>query len=187
MRKSISLVAVPLVSASLLLSGCGGSTKTTTTAAASSTVSSTASSTAAATADCPTDNTQAFPKARFVTNLALGSGAFYQWIFKPYQAGKFAQGADGRTMALIKAGLAGAFAAKQLKDATNNVKSDPTLCKVFIGPLTALQNQVDGLGDKIKSGDLAAVTGAATGIDDLLKTAKNNGIDVTPDENVKLG
>lgn len=184
------MLAVPVLSVSLLLAGCGGSTKTATssnTVAAGSTASAPAGgSDQDLTSQCPTDNTQAFPKARFVTNLALGSGAFYQWLYKPYKAGKFEKGASGRTLTIVKGVAAGAFAAKQLKDATNNVKADPTLCKVFINPLTKLSNTLDGLKGKITSGDLGSIAGAGTAMDELLSTAKNKGMNITPQENVKL-
>ncbi len=186
MRKTTTVLAVPVLSVSLLLAGCGGSTKTATssnTVAAGSTASASGQD---LTSQCPTDNTQAFPKARFVTNLALGSGAFYQWLYKPYKAGKFEKGANGRTFTIVKGVAAGAFAAKQLKDATNNVKSDPTLCKVFINPLTKLSNTLEGMKGKITSGDLGSIAGAGTAMDELLSTAKSKGIDVTPQENVKL-
>ncbi|MBK7721372.1 MAG: hypothetical protein IPI32_03845 [Austwickia sp.] len=188
MRKTTTVLAVPVLSVSLLLAGCGGSSKT---ATSTNTVAAGSTATAAAdpqdlTSQCPADNTQAFPKARFVTNLALGSGAFYQWLYKPYKAGKFEKGASGRTMTMIKAGLAGAFAAKQLKDATNNVKADPTLCKAFITPLTKLSNTLEGLKGNITSGDFGAIAGAGTAMDQLLSTAKSKGIEVTPQENVKL-
>jgi hypothetical protein len=180
MRKTTSLLAASTLSASLLLTGCGTSGTTATPAS-----SNTASASAAGASSCPTDNTQAFAKTRFVTNVGLASGAFYQWIFKPYQAGTFQKGADGRTFALVKAGLAGAFAAKQVKDATDNVKADPTLCKVFITPMTKLQEQLNSLGDKVRSGDLAAVTGVATQVEQLKSLAGQEGMKVI-DQEVKL-
>ncbi len=181
MRKSTSLIAVPVLSASLLLTGCG-SGKTTTTSGGAAASSSVAGSTATTASQCPTDNTQSFAKTRFVTNVGLASGVFYQWIYKPYQAGKFTKGADGRTFALVKAGLAGAFAAKQLKDATNNVKSDPTLCKVFITPMTKIGDQLSSLTDKIKGGDTAAITGLAGSMTELEGLAKKNGMDIVRQE-----
>lgn len=188
MRKTTSLIAVPVLSASLLLTGCGGSTKTASTVAASvpsAAASSTptpsavasASSTGAA-SSCPTDNTQTFAKTRFVTNVGLAAGTFYQWIYKPYQDGKFAQGASGRTVTLIKAGLAGAFAAKQVKDATENVKADPTLCKIFIVPMTALGDQLSVLKDKVSSGDLTGITDIAGQVGSITDLAKANGLSI---------
>lgn len=58
---------------------------------------------------------QKLAKTRFVANAGLAAGATYQWIVKPYRNGKFKKGADGRTFALVKAGLAGAFAYNRLK------------------------------------------------------------------------
>ncbi|MGC5409957.1 hypothetical protein ACPXCX_40380, partial [Streptomyces sp. DT225] len=42
---------------------------------------------------------QKWAKTRFVANAGLAAGATYQWIVKPYRAGKFKKGADGRTFA----------------------------------------------------------------------------------------
>ncbi len=72
---------------------------------------------------------QKFAKTRFVANAGLAAGATYQWIVKPYREGKFKKGAKGRTFALIKAGLAGAFAYNRLKAAAENAKGDPLLSK----------------------------------------------------------
>lgn len=189
MRKTTSLIAVPVISASLLLTGCGGTTKTASTVAASvpsgassatasATASAATSAASSAASACPTDNTQAFAKTRFVTNVGLAAGTFYQWIYKPYQAGKFAQGASGRTVTLIKAGLAGAFAAKQVKDATENVKADPTLCKIFVVPMTKLGDQLTVLKDKVTSGDLTAITDVAGQVGAITDLAQSNGLSI---------
>lgn len=182
MRTPMKLVAVPLVSASLLLSSCGGASTTTTTSGGAASTAVAGSTATDAAASCPTENTQAFAKTRFVTNLGLATGAFYQWIYKPYQKGTFQKGASGRTFALVKAGAAGLFAGKQLKDATNNVKADPTLCKVFITPMTQIQEQLGGLADKLRSGDTAAVTGLAGSMTELTDLAKTKGIEIVPKE-----
>lgn len=179
MRKTTSLIAVPLVSASLVLTGCGGGSNTNTTTRPAATASQSVADADPA-ASCPTDNTQSFAKTRFVANVALAAGASYQWLVKPYQAGKFQKGADGRTLALVKAGLAGAFAAKQIKDATNNVKADPTLCKVFITPMTKLSQQLDGIGDKIRGGDLAAVGALGGSLTQIQDLAKSKGMEINP-------
>ena len=63
---------------------------------------------------------QKFAKTRFVANAGLAAGATYQWIVKPWRAGKFKSGADGRRVALVKAGLAGTFAYNRLKAASRN-------------------------------------------------------------------
>lgn len=95
---------------------------------------------------------QKFAKTRFVANAGLAAGATYQWIVKPYQAGKFKKGAKGRTFALIKAGLAGAFAYNRLKAAADNAKGDPLLSKAM-GPLTAGIDSLKGLGTKLRKGE----------------------------------
>ncbi|NXY98031.1 hypothetical protein HYE82_27380 [Streptomyces sp. BR123] len=94
---------------------------------------------------------QKFAKTRFVLNAGLAAGATYQWIVKPYRAGKFKKGASGRTFALVKAGLAGAFAYNRLKAAVNNAKGDPLLSKALV-PLTAGIESLKGLGTKLRSG-----------------------------------
>ncbi|GAA0275383.1 hypothetical protein GCM10010302_11250 [Streptomyces polychromogenes] len=95
---------------------------------------------------------QKFAKTRFVANAGLAAGATYQWIIKPYRAGKFKKGAKGRTFALIKAGLAGAFAYNRLKAAADNAKGDPLLSKAM-GPLTAGIDSLKNLGGKLRKGD----------------------------------
>ncbi|GHB38448.1 hypothetical protein GCM10010347_04830 [Streptomyces cirratus] len=95
---------------------------------------------------------QKFAKTRFVANAGLAAGATYQWIVKPYQAGKFKKGAKGRTFALVKAGLAGAFAYNRLKAAINNAKGDPLLSKA-VAPLTSGIESLKGLGSKLRKGD----------------------------------
>ncbi|MFF1644176.1 hypothetical protein [Streptomyces sp. NPDC058240] len=95
---------------------------------------------------------QKFAKTRFVTNAGLAAGATYQWIVKPYRAGKFKKGADGRTFALVKAGLAGGFTYNRLKAAVTNAKGDPLLSKA-VAPLTAGIESLKGLGSKLRKGE----------------------------------
>ncbi|MFI8260192.1 hypothetical protein [Streptomyces sp. NPDC085665] len=114
----------------------------------------TADEAAAAATPAPTTSAekQKFAKTRFVANAGLAAGATYQWIIKPYRAGKFKKGASGRTFALIKAGLAGAFAYNRLKAAADNAKGDPLLSKA-VAPLTAGIESLKGLGSKLRKGD----------------------------------
>ncbi|MEV0409710.1 hypothetical protein AB0I68_02590 [Streptomyces sp. NPDC050448] len=104
----------------------------------------------------PTPSTSAqkqkFAKTRFVANAGLAAGATYQWIIKPYRAGKFKKGAKGRTFALVKAGLAGAFVYNRLKAAADNAKGDPLLSKA-VAPLAAGIASLKGLGSKLRKGD----------------------------------
>ncbi|MFZ3497360.1 hypothetical protein ACODT5_29740 [Streptomyces sp. 5.8] len=134
---------------------------------------------AEAAAATPSPSTQAekqkFAKARFVANAGLAAGATYQWIIKPYQAGKFKKGAKGRTFALVKAGLAGAFAYNRLKAATENAKGDPLLSKA-VGPLTAGIDSLKGLGSKLRKGqagdaDIGAFQDVINGVKEAGKSA----------------
>ncbi|MDX2395902.1 MULTISPECIES: hypothetical protein [unclassified Streptomyces] len=115
---------------------------------------------------------QKFAKARFVANAGLAAGATYQWIIKPYQAGKFKKGASGRTFALIKAGLAGAFAYNRLKAAATNAKGDPLLSKAM-GPLTAGIESLKGLGTKLRKGQVGDAD--ISSFQDVINGVKNAG------------
>lgn len=95
---------------------------------------------------------QKFAKTRFVANAGLAAGATYQWIVKPFRAGKFKNGADGRRFALIKAGLAGAFTYNRLKAATKNAQGDPTLAKA-VAPLSAGIDALKDLPSKLRKGE----------------------------------
>ncbi|MGW1888850.1 hypothetical protein ACWCP6_01120 [Streptomyces sp. NPDC002004] len=139
------LVAVLLCGA--LLGGttaCGGTRADNGNAAlAAATTSPTAS---------PTAEKQKFAKTRFVANAALAAGATYQWIVKPYRAGKFKKGAQGRRFALVKAALAGGFAYNRLKAAIRNAQGDPTLARA-VAPLSAGIDALKDLPSKLRRGD----------------------------------
>lgn len=127
---------------------------------------------------------QKFAKTRFVANAGLAAGATYQWIIKPYRAGKFKKGAKGRTFALIKAGLAGAFAYNRLKAAADNAKGDPLLSKAM-GPLTAGIESLKGLGSKLRKGeagdaDIDAFNNVINGVKDAGKSAGAEVTDKVP-------
>ncbi|MFE9117962.1 hypothetical protein [Streptomyces sp. NPDC007172] len=139
------IVAVVLSCAVLVsTTACGGETRSTQRAALTA-AESTPSPTASA-------ERQKLAKTRFVANAGLAAGAAYQWIIKPYKAGKFKKGAKGRTFALVKAGLAGAFTYNRLKAATENAKGDPLLSKA-VAPLTSGIDSLKNLGGKLRKGD----------------------------------
>ncbi|MET9964089.1 hypothetical protein ABZ128_34280 [Streptomyces sp. NPDC006326] len=136
----------------------------------------------------PTPSTSAerqkFAKTRFVANAGLAAGATYQWIIKPYRAGKFKKGAKGRTFALIKAGLAGAFAYNRLKAAADNAKGDPLLSKA-VAPLTAGIESLKGLGSKLRKGDagdadISSFDNVINGVKDAGKSAGATVTDKVP-------
>ncbi|MFF8727634.1 hypothetical protein ACF073_14235 [Streptomyces sp. NPDC015171] len=140
----------------------------------SGTKKSTAAQAAVPAADTPSPSTSAerqkFAKSRFVANAALAAGATYQWIVKPWKAGKFKKGAKGRRTALIKAGLAGAFAYNRLKAAQKNAQGDPTLAKA-LAPLGAGIDALKNLPSKLRKGD----ENAAGSFDDIINQVKGAG------------
>ncbi|MFC8763635.1 hypothetical protein ACFUAG_23400 [Streptomyces sp. NPDC057193] len=169
MPRSVSRgVVALLLSCALLLTtaGCGGDDAQ--SAGGAATPSGTS-----------TFEQQKLAKTRFVANAGLAAGATYQWIVKPYRAGKFQKGADGRTFALVKAGLAGAFTYNRLKAALNNAKGDPLLSKA-VAPLTAGVESLKDLGTKLRKGEAgAADVGAFEGIINSVKDAgKSAGAEV---------
>ncbi|MEU6771519.1 hypothetical protein [Streptomyces sp. NPDC046759] len=125
-------------------------------------------------ADTPSPTTSAerqkFAKARFVANAGLAAGATYQWIVKPWKAGKFKKGAHGRKMTLVKAALAGAFTYNRLKAAKRNAQGDPLLSKA-LAPLGAAIDGLKNLPAKLRSGD-----GSAAGaFGDVINKVKDAG------------
>lgn len=153
------------------LTACGSSSSTNT--AGSTDTTSTSMNTSAPT-DCPTKNDKAFAKTRFVANVGIIVGTFHHWIWKPYKAGKFTKGAKGRTVALIKAGLAAAFIANRTNAAVKDAKASPALCKSIGGPLSAAAAKLNGLKDAIKGGnfgELAAINSVFATVTSVMAAA----------------
>ncbi|MCC3769640.1 hypothetical protein [Streptomyces sp. UNOC14_S4] len=160
MQRRRAVIAVPLVCGLLLVgTGCGGGK------------SSKASETGGPE---PTNSMerQKFAKTRFVANAGLASGAAYKWIIKPYRNGSFKKGADGRTGALIKAGLAGTFSYNRFKAAINNAKGDPTLSKA-VAPLSSGIDSLKGLTTKFRKGE--ATDNDANAFDKVIGNVKDAG------------
>ncbi|MBW5421183.1 hypothetical protein GKQ77_06325 [Streptomyces sp. BG9H] len=115
---------------------------------------------------------QKFAKTRFVANAGLAAGATYQWIVKPFRAGKFKKGADGRRIALVKAGLAGAFTYNRLKAATKNAQGDPALSKA-VAPLTAGIDALKDLPSKLRKGE--STDSIVNSFDGVINSVKDAG------------
>jgi len=128
---------------------------------------------------CPTDNTKAFPKARFAANVGLIAGSFHRWIWKPYKAGKFKKGADGRILATAKAVATALFIKHEVGNAVDNVRADPTLCKLLATPMSTIQTMVDKLGSSIKGGDVGTLIGLNGALGTLTGLLAKNGMPVT--------
>ncbi|MEV1018897.1 hypothetical protein [Streptomyces sp. NPDC050264] len=115
---------------------------------------------------------QKLAKTRFVANAGIAAGATYQWIVKPWKAGKFKSGADGRKFALVKAGLAGALTYNRLQAAVKNAKGDPTLSKA-VAPLTSGIDALKDLPSKLRKGDGA--DSVSSSFDDIINKVKDAG------------
>ncbi|WNM34812.1 hypothetical protein RKE30_32810 [Streptomyces sp. Li-HN-5-11] len=137
------------------------------------------SPTVAAATPSPTTSAekQKFAKTRFVANAALAAGATYQWIWKPYKAGKFKKGAHGRKLTLVKAALAGAFTYNRLKAAVRNAQGDPTLSKA-LAPLSAAIAGLKGLPAKLGKGDGSAAGAFNDTINKVKEAGKSAGAPV---------
>jgi len=121
-----------------------------------------------------------FAKTKFVANASLAAGAAYQWLYKPFKAGTFKSGAKGRTLALVKGGLAGAFTYNRLKAALNDAKGDPTLSKATDALSSSIES-IKNLPSKIKGGSAtdADFNQVQSVVDGVKKTASQNGLSVT--------
>jgi len=164
---TLLLLVCALVPAALVASGCGSDTKV---------VTGTNSSGQATTRTVPDVK---FAKTKFVLHTGLAIGAFRRWIYKPWKAGTFKKGADGRTKALVKAAAAGAFTANELRLARNAALSDDKLRGLGdkMGTLTKQAQQlVPGLKDgNLSLGEIGAL---AAGLGSLTALANQLGVNV---------
>jgi hypothetical protein len=148
MKRVIALV----VGLMILLGGataCSSSSSSTQAATPASQTAPSAASPSAA--SCASVGTRKIPKTRLLADLALTYGAFHRYLYKPYKAGAFRKGADGRVKAIIKAGLATAVIVKLLSNAKENAAADPTLCK-YVPSMDNIKASLSNLADKIKGG-----------------------------------
>ena len=176
-----ALVALAAV-ATFTLTGCGPKSAGTAAGSSAPTASSSVSSSPPATdtvpATCPTQNTRAFAKTRLVADLGLAAGTFHRYIYKPYKAGAFDKGAHGRILALVKAGATAAADVKLLSNATENIKANPTLCRVLYQPVVALEGKLSSLKSDVVSGNLGSVDSAESLVSGLVSSATTNGLAV---------
>ncbi len=177
------LLVIPLLLVSLV--ACGGQSNDVATLGKAS--GATDMSPPASPTTCPTKATKRLAKTRFVTDAGLAFGAFHRYIWKPYQAGTFKSGADGRTKALVKGAAAGAFAVNRLNAARKLVSADPTLCKALKAPMEAVWTGLSGLTGKLKSGNLGDgdISSVQNGLQDLKSKAGQAGANIT-DKNVSI-
>lgn len=168
MRPLIALlIACALVPAAFLATGCGNDTKV---------VTGTNSSGQQTTRTVPDVK---FAKTKFVLHTGLAIGAFRRWIYKPWKAGTFKQGADGRTSALVKAAAAGAFTANELRLARNAALSDDKL-RGLGDRMGTLTQKTKDLLPGLKNGNLDAgnIAALAAGLGGLTALANQLGVNV---------
>lgn len=176
MRKTATLFTTLLLIVGLV-SGCKSSSKSssggggTAPATISSTDTGGGTSTAqAGGSDCPTSNTIKFAKTKFVLHVGLAAGTFHRYIYKPFKDGSFKSGTHGRILAFAKAGATALFDAHEIHKAAEDVKANPTLCKVLITPLHALESTFSSLKSKLTHGDtssLDSVNGAVGSLESM--------------------
>jgi hypothetical protein len=170
MKRVIALVMGLMI----LLGGttaCGSSSSSTQAAAPASQTASSAGTQTASPASCASVGTRKIPKTRLLADLTLTYGAFHRYLYKPYKAGAFRKGADGRVKAIIKAGLATAVIVKLLSNAKENAAADPTLCK-YVPSMDNIKASLSTLADKIKGG--SATSSDADSTNSLFDQLKNS-------------
>ena len=181
MKRVIALVMGLMI----LLGGataCGSSSSSTPAAAPASQTASSAGTQGASPASCASVGTRKIPKARLLADLALTYGAFHRYLYKPYKAGAFRKGANGRTKAIIKAGLATAVILKLLSNAKKNAEADPALCK-YVPTMDTIKASLSTLAAKIRGG--TATSSDADSTNSLFEQLKN-GAGFIPPGNASL-
>lgn len=118
-----------------------------------------------------------FAKTKFVLHSGLAFGALRRYVYKPYKAGTFKKGADGRTAAFVKAAAATAFAINEIRLARNAALSDDQL--------RAVGDKLGGLGAKLtalvaglKAGDAAGIGSSLGDLSSIQGLAKAAGVDI---------
>jgi hypothetical protein len=183
-RKLAIILAIGLLA---FTTACSSKTSSTNAAGATGTGNSVVATSTATANACPTKNTKAFAKTRFVADIALAGGAFKRWIYTPAKDGKFKKGAPGKVTALIKAAAAGAFVVNRLDAAKSAAEANPTLCRVLVTPMANFRAEVTGLISKAKGGagtiNPSDVTSGGNYLTDLHSAASKGGAPFTDNEN----
>jgi hypothetical protein len=187
MTRADRLLVLVLLLPLLLVGGCGPNSAS---SAAGDSVpadpTGTSSDAQPIDASCPTSNTIAFAKTKFVLHSGLAFGAFHRYLYKPYQAGTFQKGASGRIAAFVKGGLAALFVKREIRLASEDVKANPTLCKAIAAPLAKIGDSVQSALDKLKSGDASGITDTNSLISSVEDSSSKGGAPITENEDADL-
>lgn len=186
--RRLAVLLMILVAPIALLAGCKKSDSSSSAAPSSAAVSVSQSGSApsGSATDCPTSNTTSFAKTKFVAHSGLAFGAFHRYLYKPYKAGTFTKGADGRLTAFAKGGLAALFIKREIRLASEDVKANPTLCRAIAAPLARIGDTVQAAFDKVKSGDASGIDGVESAITSVSSSSKKDGVDITENDNPDL-
>lgn len=200
MRRTSSTVVVTLIAAALLLTGCGkkatssqpglgstgggsvGTAPVGTSGPVPAGVGGSPSTLNGVPVDangCATSNAIGLAKTKFALHAGLTFGTFHRYLYKPFKAGSFSSGAKGRVAALVKAGVTALFDAHEIRVATEDVKANPTLCRVIAAPLRELASTLDGVGSRIKGGDTSGLDQANTQAAAITARSSMNGQPIT--------
>ncbi|MGU3291468.1 hypothetical protein [Williamsia sp. M5A3_1d] len=189
--KKLLTVLVLLLAPVLIVSGCKSSSDSASSSAAPTSAAVASSpgpnSTDSSSTDCPTSNTTSFAKTKFVLHSGLAFGAFHRYLYKPYKAGTFKKGADGRITATVKGGVAALFIKREVRLASEDVKANPTLCKAIAAPLAKVGDTVEAAFDKLKGGDASGVDAVNSSISSISSSSSKNGVDIKEDDNPNIG
>ncbi|GAC1407518.1 MAG: hypothetical protein NVSMB60_28050 [Mycobacterium sp.] len=192
MVAALRLIAVLLI-VSMTLAGCGGkpsppagNTNPGATQSTAADPNGDSSDQAPIDQSCPASNTIPFAKTKFVAHSGLAFGAFHRYLYKPYQAGTFKSGASGRMTAFVKGGLAALFIKREIRLAAEDVKANPTLCKLLAAPLAKIGDTVKSAFDQLKGGDASGITDLNSTISSVEGTSKGNGVDIQENDNANL-
>ena len=166
-----------------LVAGCGGTKSAGAGADGSSPASISASDAAPVDATCPTSNTTSFAKTKFVAHAGLAFGAFHRYLYKPYQAGAFQSGANGRVKALLKAGTSALFIKREIRLMSEDIKANPALCNAIAAPLADVGNSLSGAVSSLRNDDSSGLTAAQSAISTIEGKAASSGNTITEDPN----
>lgn len=154
--RALRMATLLLLIGTLILAGCGSSTKT---------VSATGANGQVTTQKVPAIH---FANTKFIFHTGLAFGAFHRYIYKPLRAGALRSGAPGRIKVLLKGAAAAVFIVHELR-----IAHDDALASNQLRPLA---NKVDGLLAKVgglvhglKTGSVnpSEITGASGAVDSL--------------------
>jgi hypothetical protein len=156
-------LAVLLAALGLLAGGCGGAKTTTSTNAQGQTVVS-----------CQIS----FARTKFLLHTGIAAAAFYRYIYNPWRAGAFKQGAPGRKKALAKAAASGLVVVHELRTAARDAQCDGPTLKTLARPMTAAVAAATTLS-ALSSGGVGSIGAAGTAFEHLKSAASAAGATIT--------